>query len=503
MTDRSSLAMGKRIKRFMRKEYLYLMLLELLCFGGICLFGFSTDSYTTFMSPDHLYDWMINSNGRVLIGFMYKVWNVLGLSDRVFYTLNFVFFLVFIFIACCFVNKLLREFVTSEILSITLSFITIANFFIVEYLCFLEKAGFALSILLSCIAAYFMVEFLKADKRKVLFLILSHFFLNLSALTYQAVVSLFIALTVPFAFKYMKNFTSYIINLALIAAMYAVSVAIAFDVLLAAGSVRNGISVGIWQGIETITQSYVYICATGIRIMPKWFYLCSVVLLGILNVIGIFTRYRKEERLMSLINYLMLNIIIPLAALITVFSSGWALTPRVVYTAGALPGVLIINYFVNVASGSESKVCITDILRKLISVYCVLVIVLQFFIFSKIFIAKYQNDALDRYRIEMVADRISEYTEDTGIEVKKICFYYDANPSGEQYPLVFFFKDMTASSFTREWSQLNAVNYYTGGNYEEAEKDTELAEYFHSVDWDVYNDDQLVFDGDTLHICVY
>ena len=59
------------------------------------------------------------------------------------------------------------------------------------------------------------------------------------------------------------------------------------------------------------------------------------------------------------------------------------------------------------------------------------------------------------------------------------------------------------SAFTTSWSQLEAMNYYQGTSYEAAEVDSDIEEYFASQDWNTLSVEQLIFKGDTLHICVY
>ncbi len=53
------------------------------------------------------------------------------------------------------------------------------------------------------------------------------------------------------------------------------------------------------------------------------------------------------------------------------------------------------------------------------------------------------------------------------------------------------------------WSALNSINLYLGRNYLEGEQDKDLAEYFASQNWGMYSEEQVIFRGNELHLCVY
>lgn len=72
-----------------------------------------------------------------------------------------------------------------------------------------------------------------------------------------------------------------------------------------------------------------------------------------------------------------------------------------------------------------------------------------------------------------------------------------------QYGGVFQSGDLVVSSFLAEWSDLRAVNYYLGTAYVKAEPEEYYRAYFGSKDWKVFSDEQMVLEGDTLHMCVY
>ena len=62
---------------------------------------------------------------------------------------------------------------------------------------------------------------------------------------------------------------------------------------------------------------------------------------------------------------------------------------------------------------------------------------------------------------------------------------------------------MICSSFNQSWSDLSALNYYLGTNYEKVDPVEKYDIYFSEKNWDHLSQGQLIFDGDTLHLCIY
>ena len=63
--------------------------------------------------------------------------------------------------------------------------------------------------------------------------------------------------------------------------------------------------------------------------------------------------------------------------------------------------------------------------------------------------------------------------------------------------------DLIVSAFYTSWSDIQALNYYLHSNYEKIVPSDEYMEYFASKNWNRLSQDQLLFEKDTLHICVY
>ena len=54
-----------------------------------------------------------------------------------------------------------------------------------------------------------------------------------------------------------------------------------------------------------------------------------------------------------------------------------------------------------------------------------------------------------------------------------------------------------------EWSAIEVIEFYSGEKYNKVETPSNIIERFAEENWDFYNPDQLVFEGNTLYICLF
>lgn len=54
-----------------------------------------------------------------------------------------------------------------------------------------------------------------------------------------------------------------------------------------------------------------------------------------------------------------------------------------------------------------------------------------------------------------------------------------------------------------QWAVKEVITMYTGKGYRNITVPEEVSEEFLTNDWTSYDDEQLVFDGENLYICIY
>ena len=128
-----------------------------------------------------------------------------------------------------------------------------------------------------------------------------------------------------------------------------------------------------------------------------------------------------------------------------------------------------------------------------------LAIFIQIFSFNKIFVSCYKTNQTDRYIAQIVQDRISQYQNKTGKKITTISFYKDGK-KGWGYSGI---SKLSPRAFDTDWSDLNSLILNTGRKFKKGKPNQQIKKYFSEKNWDVFSDDQLIFDGETLHFCIY
>jgi hypothetical protein len=105
--------------------------------------------------------------------------------------------------------------------------------------------------------------------------------------------------------------------------------------------------------------------------------------------------------------------------------------------------------------------------------------------------------------INYAGQTISEYQDNTGNVITKIAFYNDASVTSPVYPDLYSNGDLIVSSFNTSWSNKNALNYYLETKFEKVDSDEQYIDFFSKQDWDGLSKNQLIFEGNTLHLCIY
>ena len=194
------------------KRIIKIFLLVILFFGSGVFRQFATDTYWEFaIGWDKTIDHMLFDNGRPVIALMFKLYSLTHLKMSGFYKVSSFFAIIFLTLALVVLENILSRYIENENTRILISFATIVNAFIVEYFMFFEKAGFMLAILFVSLAVYFMESFFRTKIKKDWLFSVS--FIFLAIFTYQGTIALFVIISIPFAFRYAKNYRDYLFNL--------------------------------------------------------------------------------------------------------------------------------------------------------------------------------------------------------------------------------------------------------------------------------------------------
>ena len=149
------------------KILLHCSILMVLFFGINFGIEFATDTYSTFGEAD-TWKWMLYENGRVINALIYYLFELLSIPAGYIYKLSYLTALFFGIISCFLFASILLSFTKKEWLASLIAFLTILNFYVIEYFLFIEKGLFLIAIFLCVVAFCFTLEYLK--RKKILYL---------------------------------------------------------------------------------------------------------------------------------------------------------------------------------------------------------------------------------------------------------------------------------------------------------------------------------------------
>lgn len=478
-----------------------------LCFFSMDVFiEYATDTYALFQNLNEVVDIMIRYNSRIIVGVVFQLWYWSGIANETFYYISY-FIAIFMLVAAVFLlQKILRNMIKNEFLRIAMSFVTIANVYIIEYFMFIEKGLFIFAIFFNVAAFFYMFRFFNDKRKRNCFL--SFLCLACAMFTYQGTVGLFVVLCLPFAYRSAVNLKVYIRNICYTMFVYGSACIVDYFVLTFifgstklkdSGLQSDDILANLVFAVKGLVQNTVFTCG----ILPKYVFIAFTCLVIIFSMIGIFVRSKEKIVYMQLLNLFI--VFAGTAAVSTstiIMGSGW-FAARVIYPYASMFGIFLINFYVNIFDDNYNT---GNRFYKYVNVVmgCIVIffLLIQNFQFHKITKDKYLTNYTDKYRCEIIEESIHNYENKTNVKLQYISFYRDGQPD-IQYDGLFHQGDLVVSSFVTDWSDLAAINYYSNKTYMRGEVNPKYQTYFSEKDWKVFSEEQLIFDGDTLHFCVY
>ena len=109
---------------------------------------------------------------------------------------------------------------------------------------------------------------------------------------------------------------------------------------------------------------------------------------------------------------------------------------------------------------------------------------------------------LDKNVAISILDEIYEYQDKTGIEVEKIGITYDRS-SSTYYVGQPELESANVRSMVIDWSAIEVLEFYSGKVFQRVEVPENVKQEFLKYNWRAYDSKQLIFDGNTLYLCLF
>lgn len=376
-----------------------------------------------------------------------------------------------------------------------ITFTILFNFSSCEMFMFAESGIMCLSILFSVIGACIFNSNMKNRY------IISFIFVFFSSIAYQATISLFVLIALVMeAYKNKGNIKKIIKEAILIGIFYGVALTLN---LILVKIIEHIQGVGMRSTtipttksiIETIKKYGTFMACDTFRLFPEYLYL------GMISIITIWFIFNicKNKNLFSFLEFIVLILlafIMPLLPVIVTPQEKQYLEPRMTFSYASLVGVLILYIALNFNINDFS------INRKIAMSLAVFALIINAMNFIRTSTENIVSGYLDRNVAKSILEEIYQYQDKNNIKIENIGIAYDQNAS-TYYDGQPSLESSNVRSMVIDWSAIQVIEFYSGEKYNKVNTPQEVKQEFLKYNWNFYNSKQLIFDGNTVYICLY
>lgn len=485
------------------------ILLGMIAFTFIICFNFlkphfSNDAYYI---ASYGYDYYINhflASNRIFSALILKIFLILDIPfvkelSIMGIILTFVMAISW-FILYKFVIKLIKKesSIIHNILVGTASFLVVFNICTAEGLLFIEVGTMPFGILFAILGACIL-----ATDKKFKYII-SLILVTISGLFYQVTSSIFVLLAlVLIAIKNKGNIKLIIKDTIIIGLIYGFAMIVNFigvkiwdNVLDNEFSSRKFTFPSISVIIDTILKFGENILIYNSGIGPKYWYFITLIITSIIFIVDIVIKKKDYFEILEYVTLIVLSILIPIIPILATPVELQYMEPRMAMCFGSIIGILVI-FLLSVVRVDKNKILLT----------IVGFIAVLNFIGNSIFLVEASTSTLitnqiDKIIAEQIINEIKKYEENTGKEItaiggafdKNYTMYYSGQPA---------LRCFDVRSLGTGWAVKEVITTYTGKYYENVNVPEEIQKEFLNKDWNTYDKEQLVFDGNNLYICIF
>lgn len=382
-----------------------------------------------------------------------------------------------------------------QLLIAGITFSIIFNFCTFETLVFAEAIVLAFSILCATLASCIYTSNLKRKNVYTATLIF------LTILAYQTSTSLFLIITLVFiAFKNKGNIKEILKKSIYVGLIYGVSMILGLLITKFLGNYLNWVErettlLSIKEMIQTIVKYLDFIVIKNFYIEPKGWNFIVIIFLTIIFIAQVI----KSKEYFHILEYIVLVAlccIIPILPLMAIPIKDQYMETRMAMVFGALAGTLLL-YLILVMKADETKV-----IKDIISIITITLFVINSIYFIRSSSENIATGYIDRNIAKSIIYNIEKYEKENDIKLKKIVVGYDKKPI-YYYEGQIMLRSTNGRGLATNFTVAPLIEYYCGEKYDWYVSQEEIDERFLEKNWDAYSEEQLVFEGDTLYLCVY
>ena len=487
----------EKTKEIITDKNLYIFtIVTIVFFGALCKLQYAPDTYSVFTNDLMHSVKHFLSCGRIVTALAaYVVMGILKLSNEWTYILSYVFAMICMITALYRLNKLIQKDIKNHIVSTIIAILILINPFSLELFLYIEKGIMVLSVLLCVLAVEQIDKFFQGNKKSIIW---AGILMIIANCCYQGTVGLFVAISLIYIIKYSKNIKEFIVNNVIVALTYGIPALLNFLLVrfFFTNARVNGEMI-FSESIAKVIDGTKRMLVNSYDLLPKYVFLAIIVIiLGIIIYKAIRENISTKEKALKILSafYLMAGTLFATVApqMLQDTNSIWFVA-RSSYPMAAIIGILGLYLF--------SKFDIKEIVKDIVICICIVFLLIQYVYFMDYTRDNYIGNYLDKQVTIQIYQEILNYEEATGNTVDTIAIYRDKTPQ-YVYPELKASGDINIKAYSADWC-VSRILKFTGREFKVIEANQEIKEQFEQKSWDYFSPEQIIFENNIMHLCVF
>ncbi len=487
-----------KMKELIKNEDLYIFtIIAIVFFGALCKLQYAPDTYSVFTNELMSSVKHFLSCGRIVTAVAaYGVMGILKLSSEWTYILSYVFAVICIIIALYRLNKLIQKDIKNHILSAIIATLILINPFSLELFLYIEKGIMVLSVLICVLAVEQMDKFFQGNKKSIIW---AGILMVIANCCYQGTVGLFVAISLIYIVKYSKNVKQFIANNVIVALTYGIPALLNFLLVrfFFTNTRVNGQLI-LSESIMKVIDGTKRMLVNSYDLLPKYLFLVVIVIiLGIIIYKAIRENINAKQKALKILGafYLIVGTLFATVApqMLQDTNSIWFVA-RSSYPMAAIIGILVLYLF--------SKFDIKEIMKNVIICILIIFLLIQYVYFMNYTRDNYIGNYIDKQVSLEINQEILNYEKETGNTIDTIAIYRDKTPQ-YVYPELKASGDINIKAYSADWCVSRILKLYTGREFNVVESNQEIKEQFEQKSWDYFSEEQIIFENNVMHLCVF
>ena len=383
-----------------------------------------------------------------------------------------------------------------NILIAGISFSIIYNFCTVESLLFWESGVMCLGILCTIIGSCVFNSNIKYKR------IISFFALLIGSTCYQGAITIYMPLTlVLLAYKHKEHIRNIFIESIKVGFIYFLVMIINLFATKIFSNMfnyefRKMDVLSIPEILNTVVRLGYDMLVKTFGIGPKYWYIFTVIIISIIFLSYIFKKQKSKFHIVEYVVLLASCIIVPILPMLATPIESQYLETRMAMSFGSSLGILILFLVLVV------EIHKYNILKELTIILVSLMMLLNAMYYVMAASENKATNYLDGNIAKTIIKEIYDYEKETNIKVENIGVTFDKNPINH-YDGQRWLGVITTRSMGTEWAAIETIEFYSGEYFNIVGVPDNYKTEFLEKNWDFFDKDQLIFEGNNLYICMY